>query len=253
MARRVWGEAREVLPLLRPTWPAGVRGVFTTRAGGVSVPPYAQLNLALHVGDDPRAVADNRALAAAAIGVPADRLAFAEQVHGNAVALLDAAPATPPAVDAMVTTTPGLALVVMVADCVPVLLADAQAGVVAVAHAGRKGVELGVVQVAVRAMVTRGADLDRLQVWLGPSIGGCCYEVPADMQAAVDAAAPGSACTTTAGTPGLDLRAGLETQLSALGVHRVGRVGGCTAETGDLFSYRRDATTGRFAGLIWLG
>jgi YfiH family protein len=240
-----------VVPLLRPTWPAGVRGVFTTRAGGVSIPPYAELNLALHVGDDPRVVADNRARAAAAIGVPVGQLAFAEQVHGNAVALLDAAPDTPPAVDAMVTTTPGLALVVMVADCVPVLLADATAGVVAVAHAGRKGVELGVIGAAVRAMTTCGADAERLQVWLGPSIGGCCYEVPADMQAVVDAAAPGAACRTRAGTPGLDLRSGLETQLSALGVVRVGRVGGCTAETADLFSYRRDATTGRFAGMIW--
>jgi YfiH family protein len=240
-----------VLPLLRPTWPAGVRGVFTTRAGGVSMPPYAELNLALHVGDDPRAVADNRARAAAAIGLPAAQLAFAEQVHGNDVELLDAPPDTPPAVDAMVTSTPGLALVVMVADCVPVLLADAAAGVVGVAHAGRRGVELGVVTTAVRAMVTRGADVERIAVWLGPSIGGCCYEVPADMQAAVDAAAPGAACRTSRGTPGLDLRAGLEAQLAAVGVSRVGRVGGCTAETADLFSYRRDATTGRFAGLIW--
>jgi len=241
----------DVLPLLRPTWPAGVRGVFTTRAGGVSIPPYADLNLALHVGDDPRAVADNRARAAAAIGLPAAHLVFAEQVHGNQVALLDAVPPAPPVADAMVTTTPGLALVVMVADCVPVLLADAAAGVVAVAHAGRKGVELGVVGAAVRAMRTCGADVERLQVWLGPSIGGCCYEVPADMAAAVEAAAPGSACRTTAGTPGLDLRAGLEAQLAALGVTRVGRVGGCTAQTADLFSYRRDATTGRFAGVIW--
>jgi hypothetical protein len=240
-----------VLPLLRATWPAGVRGVFTTRAGGVSMAPYADLNLALHVGDDRRAVADNRARAAAAIGLPPEHLAFAEQVHGNAVALLDAAPDTPPAVDAMVTTTPCLALVVMVADCVPVLLADATAGVVAVAHAGRKGLELGVVGAAVRAMVTCGADVERVAVWLGPSIGGCCYEVPADMQAAVDAAAPGAACRTTRGTPGLDLRTGLEAELTALGVTRVGRVGGCTAETDDLFSYRRDATTGRFAGLIW--
>jgi YfiH family protein len=225
--------------------------VFTTRAGGVSIPPYADLNLALHVGDDPRAVADNRARTAAGIGLPAGRLAFAEQVHGNAVALLDSVPDTPPKVDAMVTTTPGLALVVMVADCVPVLLADARAGVVAVAHAGRKGVELGVVAATVRAMVTCGADVERLQVYLGPSIGGCCYEVPADMQAAVDAVAPGAACRTGVGTPGLDLRTGLEAQLSKLGVTRAGRVGGCTAETADLFSYRRDATTGRFAGVIW--
>jgi len=161
--------------------------------GGVSIPPYADLNLALHVGDDPRAVADNRAAAAAAIGLPAGALAFAEQVHSNQVALLDAPPATPPAVDAWSPPRPGLALVVMVADCVPVLLADAATGVVAVAHAGRKGLELGVVPAAVRAMVTCGADVERLQVWLGPSIGGCCYEVPADMQAAVDAAAPGAA------------------------------------------------------------
>ncbi|MGQ0630193.1 MAG: peptidoglycan editing factor PgeF [Sporichthyaceae bacterium] len=234
-----------------PAWPAGVRGVFTTRAGGTSMPPYAELNLATHVGDDPRTVRDNRAAVAAAVGLAPDRLVFMDQVHGSGVALVDRVPSLPPVADALVTRTPGLALVVMVADCVPVLLADAEAGVVAAAHAGRKGLELGVVGAALRAMIDCGARPERVQAWLGPAIGGCCYEVPAQMRDEVEAAASGSAALTRAGTPALDLRAGLIVGLERAGVTRVGLVGTCTAENSDAFSFRRDGVTGRFAGLIW--
>ncbi|MGQ0465987.1 MAG: peptidoglycan editing factor PgeF [Sporichthyaceae bacterium] len=244
-----------MLPLVRPAWPRGIRGVFTTRAGGESFPPYGDLNLALHVGDDARTVAANRAAVASAIGLAPERLVFSEQVHGNAVAFVSNRPTEPPVADGLVTTEPGLALVVMVADCVPVLLADPLARVVGVAHAGRRGVELGVVEATVRTMREHGASPGRIVAWIGPAIGACCYEVPADMQATVAAAAPGvldGGGRTRTGTPSLELRAGVRRQLHGLGVEQVGIVGECTAEDPDQFSYRRDGTTGRFAGLIWL-
>ncbi|MGQ0846365.1 MAG: peptidoglycan editing factor PgeF [Sporichthyaceae bacterium] len=229
--------------------------MFTTRAGGGSLPPYGELNLALHVGDDPRAVADNRTRLAAAVGLAPERLVFSEQVHGNEVAVLDGPPAEPPVADGLVTRAHGLALVVMVADCVPVLLADAEAGVVAVAHAGRRGVELGIVDSTVAAMRALGAQPARIVARIGPAIGSCCYEVPADMQAAVAAVAPGAldgGGRTRADTPSLELRSAVRGQLRALGVDRVGQTGGCTQDDPAQFSYRRDGTTGRFAGLIWL-
>nr|WP_293772823.1 peptidoglycan editing factor PgeF [Sporichthya sp.] len=244
-----------MLPLLMPSWPPGVRGVFTTRAGGQSMAPYAELNLGDHVGDDLRTVGANRAAVARAVGLAPDRLVFMEQVHGRSVALVDGPPEEPPVADALVTRARGLALVVMVADCVPVLLADPEAGVVAAAHAGRKGVELGVVAAAIRVMQDCGARPERLTVWLGPSIGGCCYEVPEQMQREVVAVAPGAVAPggrTRAGTPSVDLRAALAAELTALGVPDVGLSGGCTNDDTDFFSYRRDATTGRFAGLVWL-
>jgi hypothetical protein len=144
---------------------------------------------------------------------------------------------------------------VLVADCVPVLLADPSAGVVATAHAGRRGVAAGVVPAAVTAMLDCGARPEAILAWLGPAIDGCCYSVPADMRDEVAAAAPGTVeygGRTSWGDPGLDLRDGVAAQLAALGVPRVIRAGGCTNDDADFFSYRRDGTTGRFAGLIWL-
>ncbi len=247
-----------MFPLLIPAWPPGVRGVFTTRVGGASMPPYAELNLGSHVGDDPRTVRDNRARAAAAVGLSLERCVFMDQVHGATVALVDGPPPSPPVADALVTRTLGLALVVMVADCVPVLLADPIASVVAAVHAGRKGVAFGVVPAALRAMQDCGARPERVHAWLGPSIGGCCYEVPADMRDEVAAAAPGTVAPeygggySRAGRPALDLRAGLARQLAEAGVANIGLAGGCTAEDPEYFSYRRDGVTGRFAGLVWL-
>ena len=247
-----------MFPLLIPAWPPGVRGVFTTRAGGASLPPYAELNLGTHVGDDARTVRDNRARLGAAVGLPPERLVFMDQVHGSTVALVDGPVVEPPVADALVTRTAGLALAVLVADCVPVLLADPAAPVVAAVHAGRRGVELGVVLAALHAMQDCGARPERVHARLGPAVGGCCYEVPEEMRAAVAAAAPGTVDPqhggglSRAGRPALDLRAGLARQLADAGVRHIARTGGCTAEDPDSFSYRRDGVTGRFAGLVWL-
>jgi YfiH family protein len=230
-----------------------IRRVVTSRPGGASSGQYAAFNLAEHVGDEPAAVAANRQRLAAALGIPAHRIVWMDQVHGSDVRVIDGAqPAPLTGVDAMVTAEPALVLGVLVADCVPILLADAEAGVVAAVHAGRSGARDGVVRNAVEAMWQLGAEPDRTEALLGPAICGGCYEVPADLQRDVEERLPGSATTTRGGTAGLDLRAGVAGQLTALGVARVVADPRCTVEDPELYSYRRDRVTGRQAGLIWI-
>jgi len=230
-----------------------VRRVVTTRAGGASRPPYDSFNLADHVGDDEGDVYANRKRLATELGLTEDRLAWMEQVHGRTATIVDGSEAkAAEATDALVTATPGVALVVLVADCVPILLADAEAGVVSAVHAGRVGARVGVVPAAVAAMREAGAEPHRIEALLGPAICGDCYEVPAAMAADVEKHVPGSACKTRKGTPGLDLRAGLWRQLADLGVGKIGVDPRCTNEDKTLFSYRRDGTTGRIAGITWI-
>jgi polyphenol oxidase len=230
-----------------------IRRVVTTRHGGVSVPPYASFNLGEHVGDRPEAVAANRERLATGIGLPAQRLVWMEQVHGRTVTVIDGPQLQPvPASDALVTAAPRLAVVVLVADCVPVLLADPVGKIVAAVHAGRVGARAGVLPAALEAMCRLGARIEETEALLGPSACGQCYEVPDQMQADVQSRLPGSACRTRRGTAGLDLRAGLERQLAAAGVARVGVDPRCTIEDPALYSYRRDGVTGRLAALIWI-
>jgi len=230
-----------------------VRRVVTTRAGGASRPPYDSFNLGDHVGDDEGNVYANRKRLAAELGLAEDKLAWMEQVHGRTATVVDGTEtAAAEATDALVTATPGVALVVLVADCVPILLADAEAGVVSAVHAGRVGTRVGVVPAAVAAMREVGAEPHRIEALLGPAICGDCYEVPAAMAADVEKHVPGTACKTRGGTPGLDLRAGLWRQLADLGVGKIGVDPRCTNEDKTLFSYRRDGTTGRIAGITWI-
>ncbi|MGW5719268.1 peptidoglycan editing factor PgeF [Amycolatopsis sp. NPDC003865] len=230
-----------------------VRRVVTTRAGGASRPPYDTFNLGDHVGDDEGNVFANRKRLAGELGLAEDKLAWMEQVHGRTATLVDGSETkAAEATDALVTATPGVALVVLVADCVPILLADAEAGVVSAVHAGRVGARVGVVPAAVEAMREAGAEVGRIEALLGPAICGDCYEVPAAMAADVEKHVPGSACKTRKGTPGLDLRAGLWQQLADLGVGKIGVDPRCTNEDKTLFSYRRDGTTGRIAGITWV-
>jgi polyphenol oxidase len=230
-----------------------VRRVVTTRAGGVSKAPYDSFNLGAGVGDDPAAVRANRRRLAEGVGLPPDRLVWMGQVHGRNAAVVDGPrPPTVPDTDALVTAEPNLALVTLAADCVPVLLADPQARVVAAVHAGRPGARAGVVLSAIEAMTTCGASVERIEVLLGPAVCGACYEVPPDMQADVERHLPGSACRTRKGTTGLDLRAGLWRQLADVGVARIGVDPRCTVEDDQLYSHRRDGTTGRLAALTWL-
>lgn len=225
----------------------------TDRSGGASGPPFDALNLGDHVGDDPGAVSANRRLLAESLGLAPDRMVYMSQVHGRDVAVLDGPPAAGepvPVADGMVTRVPGLALVVLTADCVPVLLADGS-GVAGVAHAGRKGVHAGVVGAVVDAMRRLGADPAGVSAVLGPAVCGRCYEVPAEMRDAVSARVPAARSTTRAGTPALDLPAAVAAQLDDAGVRSVQRLTECTAETPSLYSHRRDAVTGRFAGVVW--
>jgi hypothetical protein len=217
----------------------------------VSAQPYEALNLGGHVGDDAELVAANRTKVAEALGVGAAQVLYMNQVHGADVAKVGQPWDGPaPDIDAMVTDRAGLVLAVLVADCVPVLLGDAASGVVGVAHAGRPGMVAGVVPAVVQAMQDVGAR--NISAWIGPAVCGQCYEVPAEMQTAVGEVVPDSLSTTRAGTPGIDIRAGVRAQLAAAGIADIDTVDVCTLEDPAFYSYRRDGRTGRLAGLVWL-
>lgn len=208
---------------------------FTDRSGG-------DLSLGADRGDLHRLLDDF---------APGAELCDLVQVHAAGVAVVSAsAPEVRPEADALVTAEPDVVLMVRAADCVPVLLVDAGAGVAAVAHCGRPGLLAGVVPAAVSAMRDLGAA--EVAAWIGPHVCGACYEVPAAMQDEVADAVPAARATTSWGTPSLDLGAGVRSQLEALGVV-VTDVSRCTRESEDLFSYRRDgAAAGRLAGLVRL-
>lgn len=183
-------------------WPAidrtgVVDAVVTTRHGGVSHGEYSSLNLGLHVGDDARHVVTNRRLAAAAVGLELEDLVFCRQSHGAAVAVVgthdrgrgtlsdsDAIGST----DALVTTEPGVGLVVMVADCAPIVMVDPTARVLACVHAGWRGTVAGVTSAAIACMVDHGADVSRLVVGIGPAVAAHRYQVGDDVKDAVTAA-----------------------------------------------------------------
>ncbi|PRW64403.1 peptidoglycan editing factor PgeF [Actinopolyspora mortivallis] len=230
-----------------------IRRVVTTREGGRSAPPFDSFNLGGGLGDDPQALAANRARLARGIGIPEDRFVWMEQVHGRTATSVDGPREKPVEVtDALVTAVPRLPLVVLTADCVPVLLGDPVAGVVAAVHAGRVGARVGVLVSALREMTAAGARIERVEALLGPAVCGDCYEVPAEMRDEVERALPGSATSSRAGAPALDLRAGLWEQLAAAGVARIGRDPRCTIESPELFSHRRDGgRTGRIASVVW--
>lgn len=234
---------------------------FTDRYGGVSGAPFESLNLAWAGawpdGDDEAAVAENhrRVLADFAPDVAPDRYAELSQVHGDVVVVVAA---DEPALDhrgrrhgigdGLVTAEPGLTLVVRAADCVPVLLADAEGAVIGAAHCGRPGLLAGIVPATVAALRDLGAG--PLTAWVGPYVCGRCYEVPQDMQDDVAAAEPASRATTSWGTPSVDVGAGVRAQLERdeVGVVDLSR---CTRESPDLYSYRREGRrSGRQAGLI---
>ncbi|MFC7905890.1 peptidoglycan editing factor PgeF [Streptomyces nigra] len=233
---------------------SGAHFAFTDRWGGVSAAPYEELNLGGAVGDDPRAVGANRERAATSLGLDPGDVVWMNQVHGTDVAVVDGpwGDAPVPEVDAIVTTRRGLALAVLTADCVPVLLADPVAGIAAAAHAGRPGMIAGVVPAAVAAMTRLGADPARIVARTGPTVCGRCYEVPEEMRADVAAVEPAAHAETSWGTPAVDVAAGVHAQLTRLGVRDRERSPVCTRESPDHFSYRRDRTTGRLAGYVWL-
>lgn len=250
------------LPLLRPGWkmPTGAGAAMSLREGGVSAAPWAGLNLGAAVGDDPRAVAENRARFACAL---AARPVWLRQVHGAAVLELTATlpdPLSMPA-DAAWTREAGIACTVQVADCLPVLLALHDGSAVAAAHAGWRGLAGGVVEAAVRGLCDGcGAAPGDVQAWLGPCIGPRQFEVGAEvLQAFGVDPRPGGAPRFAWRPRGdgtarwrADLQGLAADRLTALGVRDVTAEPACTVEDASrFFSFRRDGITGRAAAAIW--
>ncbi|MFZ5847042.1 MAG: polyphenol oxidase family protein [Actinomycetota bacterium] len=254
-----------------------VEVAFTDRHDGVSTGPYSSLNLGVPpTGDgDPEshrvAAEENLDLAAYALarggeawtehpyslpsGVRPPVTVTVRQIHGADVhtvdrAWLDAPHAEPAVADGLVTAETGVILVVRVADCVPVLLADVQRRLVGAAHAGRAGLVAGVVPATVARLRELGAE--NLVAWVGPHVCGRCYEVPAALRDEVATAVPEAFAETSWGTPSLDVGAGVTAQLRAEGAEVVDG-SRCTLEDEDLFSYRRQgAASGRLGGLVWV-
>ena len=243
----------EIAPgLLRPDWdlPAGVGALLTTRAGGRSVGSFASFNLGSHVGDDPLAVAANRARLRSFL--PAEPL-WLNQVHGAAVADADVSEGVPEA-DAALARSSRCVCAVLTADCLPVLLCDDDASVVAAAHAGWRGLAAGVLENTVREM---GVPPHRLRAWLGPAIGLQAFEVGDEVRAAFVAADPDAVTAfvarPVAGKWLADLFLLARRRLVAAGVTRISGGGVCTVSAPQRFySYRRDGVTGRFATMVWL-
>jgi polyphenol oxidase len=226
-----------------------VQVLFTDRSGGVSPEPFGSLNLAGHVGDDPANVRANRQRLSDRL--PTRQLVLLASAPGGPVCVVDAsAPEELGDAEALVTTEPALALGVLTADCVPVLLADEAAGVVAAVHSGRRGLAARITPRAVAAAVDAGARADRLTAWVGPAICGRCYEVGEDVAADVVAVEPAAAARTSWGTTALDLPAAVTAQLRRAGVTDIRTDGRCTLEEPSLYSYRRDGRTGRQASVV---
>ncbi len=222
---------------------------FTDRRGGVSRPPYDSLNLALHTGDDPSAVSQNRKILQNRIGLP---VYFMQQVHGdNIVIVEESSPETLQACDAIITNRPGIALVVMVADCIPLLLFDETKGVAAAVHAGRNGTFLNIAAKCVKTMRDRfGCRSEDISAKMGPSIRSCCYEISYEMAAVVrknfgEKYMNGRYLNLQSLNRDRLLEAGLRE--SSIYISKV-----CTCCSADHFSYRREGTTGRFAGAVWI-
>ena len=253
---------------LLPNWPAPatVRAMFTTRAGGVSAAPYGTMNLGDHVGDLPATVQQNRQLLAQALAV---QPVFLQQVHGRAVAHLTAPRAGTIVADASISSQPGLACTIMVADCLPVLFTDTRGTVVAAAHAGWRGLlgtdgpgvlEATYAEAMALAQVQPASAAVEIIAWLGPCIGPQQFEVGPEVPAAFVAQHPQAAALFAphgAGKWLADLPGLARLRLQALGVHGIygndGSLDWCTVSNPSrFFSYRRDGVCGRMAACIWL-
>ena len=216
---------------------------FTKRTGGVSHGAFASLNLGGHVGDNPDDVARNREIAAGPFG----EVQYMNQVHGDRIAIIEQVSDEEPTADALVTGIPGIALAVMVADCIPLLLKSEEA--VAAVHVGRRGLVNEITRKTLSLMRDMGAT--QITAIIGPAICGTCYEVSQELHDEVTAVHPFAKSLTKIGTPALDLPAALRSVLSDEGVPLLNKFV-CTLESDEYFSYRRDGITGRQAGIISL-
>jgi len=242
------------LDWIEPDWdaPAAVRAFATTRDGGLSLDPYAGLNLAQHVGDDPAAVAANRALLRLPpFRLPAEPL-WLQQAHGIRVRVAEDE-AGDQVADAAIARSPGRVCAVLTADCLPVLLCADDASVIGAVHAGWRGLAAGVIESCVSTMAIAPT---RLLAWLGPAIGPRAFEVGTDVRDAFcrqDVAATKAFVALGPGKWWCDLYLLARQRLAGLGVQRISGGGWCTyADAQRFYSYRRDGITGRMASCIWL-
>lgn len=240
--------------LIRPAgFPDGVAAGFSTRRGGVSEAPFDSLNLGKSVGDDPKAVQENRRRAAHGLGFEPEALAIPGQVHGTDIKRVDA-PGVYPGFDGLVTSTPGLLLAISAADCAAVLLADGEANVVGACHAGWRGCVAGVVEACLHEMKASGARAPRIRAWISPCISARKFEVGEEVSEQFDPAfvirPPG------APRPFVDLPGAIRSRLLDRGLspEHIASSGCCTAsETDVFFSHRAEnGKTGRMMGLIGL-
>lgn len=237
---------------------AGLEHALFTRQGGVSKPPFATLNLGHTVGDDLEAVRINHQRALRALGLRRADVATCYQVHGarTAVVRLDDRGKVQQETDALVSNTPGVVLMLRFADCVPVLFFDRHRRVIALAHAGWRGVAVGTVPATVHALVEEfGSDPADLWAGIGPSIGPCCYEVGLEVVEQVkDAVNSREPLRWENGRAYLDLWAAVGSQLKDVGLTQVELAGLCTAcRTDEWFSHRAEGgKTGRFGVVMGL-
>lgn len=237
-------------------WP-GVRYFSTTREGGVSQGAYASFNLGMHTRDNPVDVRENRRRLMQAL--PRDPL-WLEQVHGSEVLDADAwqvEGGAPPRADAAVTVQPGRVLAIMTADCLPVVLSDADGSVLGVAHAGWRGLAGSVLEHTVSRMQSLRPQATGYRAWIGPAISQRHFEVGADVYAAFVDQDPETRMYFTRAAAGAKWLADLPSiarhRLTRAGVDDVELSGYCTYGEGDRFySYRRSSDTGRLATLAWL-
>lgn len=236
--------------LIQPDWPApdSVKSLMTTRAGGVSAGPFASFNLATHVNDAPRAVAENRRRLR--LDVPTEPV-WLNQIHSTQVVQADAVHGVPDA-DASFTRAPGIVCAVLTADCLPVLFCTRDGSAVAAAHAGWRGLAGGVLEATLGAMQTAP---EEVIAWLGAAIGPTAFEVGDEVRETFIAAHPSAiSAFVPHGQKWLaDLYTLARIRLNACGVRAVYGGGLCTySDAARFYSYRRDGVTGRMATLIWL-
>lgn len=242
--------------MILPDWPASpqVRARVTTRTGGASTGDFASFNLGDHVGDEPAAVAANRARLRAVLELPAEPR-WLRQVHGTKV-IAAGQDAAGREADAVIASVPGEVCAVLTADCLPLIFCDAAGRHVAAAHAGWRGLAAGVLEATLGAFAGKGVAPQSLLVWIGPAIGAAAYEVGDDVRGVFLAADPAAADGFSMNTHGrwqLDLVAIARRRLRAAGVRKV--FGGhlCTAsDPSRFFSHRRDGRCGRQATLVWI-
>ena len=243
--------ATDNLRWITPDWPAPthVQALSTLRFGGVSTAPWASLNLGDHVGDDPQAVAENRARLREVCALPREPV-WLQQVHGCNCLNLPAASA--PA-DAAFTSVSNQPCAVLTADCLPLLITDKAGREVAAVHAGWRGLHAGVIQTALARFAATPADL---LVWLGPAISQSAFEVGEEVRVAFVSAHAETAAAFVANAGGrwqADLYLLARQTLQRAGVRQIYGGDRCTYSEADaFFSYRRDGVTGRMASLIWL-